>query len=72
MFYGLDNLPDDHEDLIICEGEIDVLSLNEIGYWNVLSVPDGAPAKPLGERTGGRPRARWGKFGYLVELQGIS
>ena len=47
VFYGLDNLPDDHEDLIICEGEIDVLSLNEIGYWNVLSVPDGAPAKPL-------------------------
>ena len=44
---GLDNLTDEDDTLIIVEGEIDLLSLNEIGYWNVLSVPDGAPAKPL-------------------------
>ena len=64
VFYGLDNLPDDYDDLIICEGEIDVLSLNTLGMWNVLSVPDGAPAKPLQDDTADDPD-RDTKFAYL-------
>ncbi|GAX74797.1 hypothetical protein CEUSTIGMA_g2244.t1 [Chlamydomonas eustigma] len=32
-------------DVIIVEGEMDKLSLNEAGIWNVVSVPDGAPAR---------------------------
>lgn len=31
--------------LIIVEGEMDVLSLHECGYSNVISLPDGAPSK---------------------------
>lgn len=34
----------EEKDLIIVEGEMDKLSLNEAGFWNVVSVPDGAPA----------------------------
>lgn len=42
IFYGLDDLD---EVGIIVEGEIDKLSLNEAGFWSVVSVPDGAPAE---------------------------
>jgi len=47
VFYGLDDLCGidvDTERLIIVEGEIDKLTLDECGLTNVLSVPDGAPA----------------------------
>ena len=50
VFYGLDNLilvdvrtPEGA--VVIVEGEVDALSLNEAGHWHVLSVPDGAPAQ---------------------------
>ena len=47
VFFGLDNLQaaggDGPKEIIIVEGEMDALSLNEAGIWNVLSVPDGAP-----------------------------
>jgi twinkle protein len=33
-------------DLIICEGEVDVLSFLEAGFASVVSLPNGAPAKP--------------------------
>ena len=33
----------DKEELIFVEGEIDVLSLIEVGFENVVSLPDGAP-----------------------------
>ena len=32
------------ETLIVVEGELDVLSLYECGYENVISLPDGAPS----------------------------
>ena len=32
---------------IITEGEIDALSFEEAGFWNAISVPDGAPQKKL-------------------------
>jgi len=35
----------DAKEVIFVEGEIDVLSLHEVGYKNATTLPDGAPAK---------------------------
>lgn len=43
IFYGLDDCAD-ADDVLVVEGEIDKLSLDEAGFLHVLSVPDGAPA----------------------------
>ena len=43
-FFGIDLVKKD-QPLIIVEGEIDCLSLMEMGYENVVSVPSGAPIK---------------------------
>lgn len=43
-FYGLDDIKSANE-IIIVEGEIDKLSMEEVGLLNCVSVPDGAPAK---------------------------
>ncbi len=43
IFYGLDDIQG-QDTAIIVEGEIDKLALEEAGFLNVLSVPDGAPA----------------------------
>lgn len=42
--YGLDDIKE-ARDIIIVEGEFDKLSLEEAGYRNCISVPDGAPPK---------------------------
>jgi len=44
IFFGLDGIDLKDTTLIITEGEMDKLSLDEIGYHFVVSVPDGAPA----------------------------
>lgn len=44
VFFGLDRLVPGPQ-VVITEGEIDALSLNEVGVENVLSVPGGAPSK---------------------------
>jgi twinkle protein len=44
VLYGLDDIKG-QETIIIVEGELDKLALEEAGYTNVVSVPDGAPAK---------------------------
>lgn len=44
VFYGLDDIIHATE-IIIVEGEIDKLSLEEAGYQNCVSVPVGAPGK---------------------------
>lgn len=41
VFYNLDSL-DGADEAVICEGEIDALSLYEAGIYNVVSVPNGA------------------------------
>lgn len=43
-FWGIDDLQDEHP-IIVVEGEIDALTLIEMGIPNVLSVPAGAPLK---------------------------
>eukprot|EP00249_Psilotum_nudum_P007111 c20312_g1_i1 orf=569-2530(-) len=44
IFYGVDDIKHATE-VIIVEGEIDKLSMEEAGFLNCVSVPDGAPAK---------------------------
>lgn len=46
-FYGMDIVPNDAKDLIIVEGEIDVLSFAEQGILNVVSIPQGASENKL-------------------------
>lgn len=33
------------EEVIIVEGEVDKLAMEEAGFFNVTSIPEGAPAK---------------------------
>lgn len=42
--YGLDDIKE-ARDIIIVEGEMDKLAMEEAGYRNCISVPDGAPPK---------------------------
>lgn len=42
LFFGLDQVKG--KVVFVVEGEMDVLSLNECGIWNAVSVPDGAPS----------------------------
>ncbi|VVA28376.1 PREDICTED: twinkle [Prunus dulcis] len=44
IFYGLDDIKGTN-DIIIVEGEIDKLAMEEAGFHNCVSVPDGAPPK---------------------------
>ncbi|XP_071922057.1 twinkle homolog protein, chloroplastic/mitochondrial-like isoform X2 [Coffea arabica] len=44
IFYGLDDIKG-ASDIIIVEGEMDKLSMEEAGFKNCVSVPDGAPPK---------------------------
>lgn len=41
VFFGMDH--GQGQSLVIVEGEMDKLALNEAGVWSVVSVPDGAP-----------------------------
>ncbi|PSS02615.1 Twinkle protein [Actinidia chinensis var. chinensis] len=44
ILYGLDDI-EEADEIIIVEGEIDKLSMEEAGFLNCVSVPDGAPQK---------------------------
>ncbi|KAL8508285.1 hypothetical protein ACS0TY_018756 [Phlomoides rotata] len=44
IFYGLDDI-EGASDVIIVEGEMDKLAMEEAGFKNCVSVPDGAPPK---------------------------
>lgn len=45
VFYNADSIVED-EDLVIVEGEMDVLAMVEAGIGAVVSLPNGAPQKP--------------------------
>jgi twinkle protein len=49
-FFGIDNLVKG-EPIVIVEGEIDALTLMEVGIQNVVSVPSGAPIKVADGRS---------------------
>lgn len=44
LLYGIDDI-NDADELIIVEGEMDKLSVEEAGFLNCISVPSGAPSK---------------------------
>ncbi|CAH2034567.1 unnamed protein product [Thlaspi arvense] len=50
VFYGLDDIEKASE-IIIVEGEIDKLAMEEAGFRNCVSVPDGAPASVSAKET---------------------
>ena len=65
VLHGLDDLDaigEDLDDVIIVEGEMDKLALNEIGMWNVLSFPEGAPEKPIQDGDPSDPEKDSAKF----------
>jgi twinkle protein len=45
VFFHADSIAEG-EDLIVCEGEIDVMSFVEAGFEHVVSLPNGAPSGP--------------------------
>lgn len=62
VLYGLNDIVDSSE-IIIVEGEMDKLALEEAGMTNVVSVPDGAPARV---KEGALPTAEDDtKYSYL-------
>jgi twinkle protein len=62
-FYGVDKLDDDDEQLIIVEGECDVIALASVGI-KAVSCPNGAPAKVSNNRIDPKDD---NKFAYLWE-----
>eukprot|EP01018_Ginkgo_biloba_P012018 Gb_13380 [translate_table: standard] len=67
VLYGLDDIKDVY-DIIIVEGEIDKLSMEEAGYQNCVSVPDGAPPKPSMKDL--PPKEQDKKYQYLWNCKG--
>lgn len=63
-FYGQDDCKD-CEEVIIVEGEMDKLALEMAGYINVVSVPNGAPAKKSQASEDGEIDNR-GAFEYVA------
>lgn len=59
IFYGMDDV--DGDTAIIVEGEIDKLSMEEVGFNNCVSVPDGAPAANAKDYTS--------KFSFLESCE---
>jgi twinkle protein len=45
VLYNRDNVPEDSEELVICEGEIDAMSWHQSGFPNVVSINSGASDK---------------------------
>jgi len=62
-FYGRDAIDPDAEELIIVEGECDVIALASIGI-KAVSCPNGAPAKVSSRRVSPEDD---GRFGYIWE-----
>ncbi|XP_071721101.1 primase homolog protein-like [Rutidosis leptorrhynchoides] len=68
ILYGLDDIKEGN-DIVIVEGEIDKLSMEEAGILNCVSVPDGAPQQvsTIGFLPSKKQEAR---FKYLTDCNG--
>lgn len=66
-FYGIDQVPAGTTDLIICEGEMDVLALAAAGI-PAIGVPNGAPQKAS---DGAFDPNEDGKFAYVWEARDL-
>ena len=67
-FYGLDQLPADTKQLVICEGELDALTLASVGIPAV-SCPNGAPVKVSKDKR--IDPEEEGKFNYVWESKSL-
>ncbi|XP_071696883.1 uncharacterized protein [Rutidosis leptorrhynchoides] len=67
ILYGLDDIKEGH-DIVIVEGEIDKLSMDEAGILNCVSVPDGAPQKLSNARIPSEKQEA--NFKYLSDCNG--
>lgn len=67
-FYGIDQLPESPKEVIIVEGEADVIALASVGV-KAVSVPNGAPKK-ISKDGKIRPEEDK-KFGYIWEAREI-
>lgn len=67
ILFGLDDIANQPE-IIIVEGEMDKLALEEAGILNVVSVPDGAPAKSKEDKLPSPENDK--KFSYLWNCRG--
>ena len=65
--FGLNQLPSDITELVICEGEMDVLALATAGIPAV-SVPNGAPAKVTDGKVDPKQD---GKFSYIWDARNL-
>lgn len=65
-FFGLDQIGD-LDRVIICEGEMDALSFAEVGVENAISVPNGAPDRPMQQVDPNEDR----KFRYIWDAKDI-
>ncbi|XP_052116080.1 twinkle homolog protein, chloroplastic/mitochondrial [Arachis duranensis] len=62
ILYGLDDI-EGQNDIIIVEGEMDKLAMEEAGFRNCVSVPDGAPPSVSSKEL--PPREKDTKYQYL-------
>ncbi|CAJ2657864.1 unnamed protein product [Trifolium pratense] len=62
IFYGLDDIVGE-SDVIIVEGEMDKLAMEEAGFRNCVSVPDGAPPSVSSKEV--PPEEKDAKYQYL-------
>ncbi|CAN8290588.1 unnamed protein product [Cochlearia groenlandica] len=75
IFYGLDDI-EKTSDIIIVEGEMDKLAMEEAGFRNCVSVPDGAPAsvsakEPPAESMDKKYKFLWNCNEYLMKASRI-
>ncbi|KAI3739387.1 hypothetical protein L2E82_29791 [Cichorium intybus] len=64
ILYGLDGIKEGN-DIVIVEGEIDKLSMEEAGIMNCVSVPDGAP-----QQVSTKSKKQEIRFKYLSDCNG--
>nr|XP_043612280.1 primase homolog protein-like [Erigeron canadensis] len=67
IFYGLDDIQEGN-DIVIVEGEIDKLSMEEAGILNCVSVPDGAPQHVSTKASSSKKQNT--RFKYLSDCNG--
>lgn len=68
IFFGSDRLNKKLKSMLITEGEIDALSCMEVGFDNVVSVPNGAPTRIANRKIHPSEDAR---FSYVWEAHEI-
>ena len=67
-FYGIENLDEDADDLIVVEGEADVIALGSLSI-KAVSCPNGAPIKVSNNRVSQRRTTNLLMSGRSAEIE---